>query len=427
LVERVIDVDDVRGSNPLPPTKNIMRILAIETSCDETALAIIDGTGDLTSPSFKVIGTALYSQIETHKQYGGVFPAVAKREHAKKLVPLLDSLFKKSPISFSENNKRLTDSEKEILKNLLSREIELYETLINFIETSKKPDIDMIAVTMGPGLEPALWVGINFAKALSLIWNIPVMPTNHMEGHIVSVLKQVEDLDKNKIDVLFPGIALLISGGHTEIVLIKNWGEYEILGATKDDAVGEAFDKTARLLGLPYPGGPEISKLADKIRQNIIKPTQKNAAEIDAENIEIKLPRPMINSGDFNFSFSGLKTAVLYLIKKLESEKKLTEEVKSRIAFEFENAAIEVLLSKTRKAIHDYGAKTLIIGGGVTANKYVRETFSKLANNDLNVFVPERELSTDNAVMIAIASFLKSFAVKPEINPEIKASGNLKL
>lgn len=404
-----------------------MRILAIETSCDETALAIIDGTGDLSSPNFKVIGTALYSQIETHKQYGGVFPAVAKREHAKKIVPLLDSLFKNSPISFSENNKELTNSEKNILKNLLSREPDLYETLINFIETSKKPDIDMIAVTMGPGLEPALWVGINFAKALSIIWGIPVMPTNHMEGHIVSVLKQVEDLDKNKTDISFPGIALLISGGHTEIVLIKNWGEYQILGATKDDAVGEAFDKTARLLGLPYPGGPEISRLADIIRQNNITQSQKTMAEIEAEKIEIKLPRPMMNSGDYSFSFSGLKTAALYLIKKLEQEKKLTQEVKSRIAFEFETAATEVLLSKTKKAISEHGAKTLILGGGVTANKYIRDIFSKLANDNLKVFVPERELSTDNAVMIAIASYLKSFIVKPEINPEIIASGNLKL
>jgi len=396
-----------------------MRILSIETSCDETALALVDANGDLVTPNFNVLGTALYSQIETHKQYGGVFPAVAKREHAKKLVPLLDSLFKKSPISFSNKNEKLTEEQKEILKKLLSREIDLYETLINFIETSEKPEIDMIAVTMGPGLEPALWVGINFAKALSLIWEIPVMPVNHMEGHIVSVLKQTEDLDQNKIDVLFPGIALLISGGHTEIVLIKNWGEYQILGATKDDAVGEAYDKTARLLGLPYPGGPEISKLADEVRRN-------NVTIVNPE-IEIKLPRPMLNSGDYNFSFSGLKTAVLYLVKKIVEQNKLTTEIKSRIAFEFENAAIDVLLSKTKKAINEYGAKTFIMGGGVSANKHIREVFSNLSNNELKVFIPEKELSTDNAVMIAIAGFLKSFLIKPEINPEIIASGNLKL
>ncbi|HRY31005.1 MAG TPA: tRNA (adenosine(37)-N6)-threonylcarbamoyltransferase complex transferase subunit TsaD [Candidatus Paceibacterota bacterium] len=398
-----------------------MKILSIETSCDETALAVIEGSGDLKSPSFKILGTALYSQIEIHRQFGGVFPAVAKREHAKRLVPLLTSLFQKTPLEFEKIKKEnaVSPIQEKKIKDLLQREIGLAEELLEFVRKNPKPKIDMIAVTVGPGLEPALWVGINFAKALSLFWDIPVMPINHMEGHIVSVLTSAENLSA-ETDVRFPAVALLISGGHTEIVLVENWGKYQILGSTQDDAVGEAFDKTARLLDLPYPGGPEISKLAEKLRESETDPEIKSA-------LEIKLPRPMINSGNYNFSFSGLKTAVLYLIKKLNEQNKLTEKIKAEIALEFENAASEVLLNKTQKAAQEYNAKTIILGGGVTANKHIRRVFSELVGPNLKVLMPQRDLSTDNAVMIGMAGFLKSFSEKPTVDPELTAAGNLRL
>jgi N6-L-threonylcarbamoyladenine synthase len=263
----------------------------------------------------------------------------------------------------------------------------------------------MIAVTYGPGLEPALWVGINFARALSYIWQIPVMPTNHMEGHIVSVLKDSQD------PIEFPMISLLISGGHTELVLIKNWGEYEIIGQTLDDAVGEAFDKVARLMDLEYPGGPKVSKLAAQARTT------------ELQEDEISLPRPMLNSGDYNFSFSGIKTAVLYLIQKLQKENRFDENMKQAVALDFENAVTEVLFKKTKQAVEQFSACRLIIGGGVIANQHIRDTFSQL---DIEVSVPEFELATDNAVMIAMAGYIKSFRCDPEIFPEIKAEGNLK-
>ena len=388
-----------------------MKILSIETSCDETALAVLEASGDQNTPTFNILGTALYSQIEVHKPYGGVFPALAKREHATNLIPLLHSILQDVG-EYKEEEKIISEEVKQELKEIFSHEQDLYEAFLEYIPKISKPNFDMIAVTSGPGLEPALWVGINFARALSLVWQIPVIPVNHMEGHLTSVL-----VSKNytTLPIGFPAIALLISGGHTQLVSISNWGSYEILGSTKDDAVGEAFDKVARLLNLPYPGGPEISRLAQEARE---------------QNLEInnvKLPRPMLHSKDLDFSFSGLKTAVLYLVKNLEKENKLSEEMKKKIALEFENSVTEVLYSKTCKAIEENGARTLILGGGVTANSHIRETFSKLGNDNFKVLIPDRNLSTDNAVMIAITGFLRSFQKKPEICPEIRANGNLKI
>jgi N6-L-threonylcarbamoyladenine synthase len=382
-----------------------MKILGIETSCDETALSLLDVSGSDNNPKFNVINTALFSQIELHKEYGGVYPSLAKREHAKNLIPLLDQMFEGFAIK-KESLEELAAEQLKTLEEIFSREPELLEAFLKYIPTIEKPDIDMIAVTYGPGLEPALWVGINFARALSYIWQIPVMPTNHMEGHIVSVLKDTND------EIEFPMISLLISGGHTELILIKNWGDYEIIGKTLDDAVGEAFDKVARLMDLEYPGGPKVSKLAEEARSE------------NLNNEEVKLPRPMLNSGDYNFSFSGIKTAVLYMIQKMQADNSFDEETKKAVALEFENAVTEVLFKKTSKAIEEFGAKRLIIGGGVIANKHIRETFSKL---DTEVSVPEFELATDNAVMIAMAGYLKSLRIKPEVFPEIKAEGNLEL
>jgi len=385
-----------------------MKILGIETSCDETALSLIEASGDINEPKFKVLNTALNSQIEKHREFGGVFPSLAKREHALNIVPLLSSLLN------SENGevKEGIDFPFTEIKEILEREPELFETFKKFLEENPKPkDLDFIAVTSGPGLEPALWVGINFAKALSLAWNIPLLPVNHMEGHIVSVLKE------SKLEQ-FPAIALLISGGHTELILIKSWGEYEIIGRTLDDAVGEAYDKVARILGLPYPGGPEISKLAEEGR-HVKRGENKNRSE------EISFPRPMIGSGDYNFSLSGLKTSVLYKVQKMGE---LDERMKIEIATEFEQAVVDVLKKKVSGALKEFGVNNLIVGGGVIANQYIRENlFNLMEELEGKVLFPEKDLSTDNGVMIAMAGFLKQFREKPMVNPEIKAEGNLSL
>jgi len=373
-----------------------MKILAIETSCDETAFSLVEATGEISSPSFNVLNTSLFSQIDIHKEYGGVFPALAKREHAKNAVPLLkEVLGKEVKTGFTE----ITPEKEELIKQILEREINLFEKLQNFLKENPKPDLDMLAVTYGPGLEPALWVGINFARALSVAWDIPLLPVNHMEGHLTSVLLE------EKVAQL-PAISLLISGGHTELIHIEDWGKYKVIGKTKDDAVGEAYDKVARMLDIPYPGGPEISRLA------------KEARDENLTDNEISFPRPMINTKDLDFSFSGLKTAILYTVQKI---KDITDLKKKNIAREFEQAVVDVLIKKTERALNQSGSNTLIVGGGVIANKYIRENLSKLAQN---VYFPTQSLSTDNATMIAIAGYIKQFEYEPIINPGIKALGN---
>ena len=392
------------------PKKSAL-ILGIETSCDETALALIDGE--------KVLANIVLSQAKIHAQYGGVFPMLAKREHAKNLLPIFKKILGEANFSNSKTEKQNSEMLQVTsykLQVILEREPELLEQFLAFVPTIEKPPIDAIAVTFGPGLEPALWVGINFAKALSTIWKIPIIPINHMEGHIISALLGGNGISNSQFlisKIEFPTIALLISGGHTELVLMKDWFDYEIVGATKDDAVGEAFDKVARILGLPYPGGPEISRLAEGLRT-------------PASTKPFVLPRPMLNSGDLNFSFSGLKTAVLYLVKKMGE---LTEDDKKNIAREFEDAVTEVLTVKTKKALVQFGAKTLIIGGGVSANKNIRNTFEKLATEktDLKLFISTQELATDNALMIAFAGLLRLKANKAKLGEKITAQGNLKI
>ncbi len=386
-----------------------MKILSIETSCDETALAILEATGNDNKFNFKIKNSVLYSQVEKHRKYGGVYPSLAKREHAANLMPLLLEL---TETDTKKENIEVDEELKKELEEMFSREPELFEAVIKNINKISKPDVDMIAVTTGPGLEPALWVGINFARALSIIWNIPIMPVNHMEGHMTSVLVDLSDDGPEILDVVFPAVALLISGGHTQLIEINSWGDYKVIGGTRDDAVGEAFDKTARLLGLPYPGGPEISKLAQEARDVGLTPS-------------MTLPRPMMNTKDFDFSFSGLKTAVLYVVKDLGE---LNEEQKKEIALEFENAATEVLIHKTKKALDKYNAKTLIVGGGVIANKFIRENLTTMVNElGVEILLPKRELSTDNAIMIGVAGFIKSLKEKPEMGADLKAIGNLSL
>ena len=386
-----------------------MKILSIETSCDETAVSLLEAKGGLTEPYFSVLANALFSQIDIHREYGGVFPNVAKREHAKNLPFLLKKVLEDGNQYQKESEEEYSEETWEKIKKITEKDDKLFDGLKESLSNIKKPEIDIITVTSGPGLEPALWVGISCAKALGELWGIPVIPSNHMEGHITSVLLN----ENNNSKVEFPALALLISGGHTELVEIEKWGKYKIIGETKDDAVGEAFDKVARMLGLPYPGGPEISRLAKEARdQNLPQ--------------KCKLPRPMINSGDLNFSFSGIKTAVLYYIRDNPIE---NEGDKMDIAREFEDSVIDVMLSKTQKAIEKTGAKTLIVAGGVISNRLLREKFKALENSELMVKIPENSHSTDNALMIASAAYMR-YLIDPEIiktKHNIVASGNLKL
>jgi N6-L-threonylcarbamoyladenine synthase len=323
----------------------------------------------------------------------------------------------------------------------------------------KKKPVDAIAVTYGPGLEMCLWEGISFAKNLAEKWGVPLIPTNHMEGHVLSVFgKHKGKFTIPKIET--PAISLLVSGGHTQLVLIKKPMQYEIIGETLDDAVGEAFDKVARMLDLPYPGGPQISKLAEEARkhfkglENFSGPRfsgslprpdhEKSSNPSYAKNFQqenrdpekisfpITLPRPMLHSKDFNFSFSGLKTAVLYLVRDLvKKDPKVLEnkEIKKAIALEFENAAIECLVKKTQKAVEKYGAKTLIVAGGVAANKHLRNEMKRVLGKKMKLLVPTQELSGDNSLMIGIAGYLNFIKNKKKVpKPStIKATGNLRL
>jgi N6-L-threonylcarbamoyladenine synthase len=371
-----------------------MKILAIETSCDDTGIAILSAQGGPASGGevvFDVLSNIVSSQIEVHKKYGGVYPAMAKREHQKNLIPTLIKALKQSRLINLKalKNVRCHNLEKKskIIQKNLEREPELYKKTIPFLQKYGKPNtegpdggrIDLISVTNGPGLEPCLWVGVNFAKCLSYFWDIPIVPVNHIESHIL-----VNCLNNKNID--FPAIALVVSGGHTQIILMKKIGSYKILGETRDDAAGECFDKCAKILGLGYPGGPIISKLA--------------------EGIETKrfLPRPMINTKDYDFSFSGLKTAVLYADRKIKNK---TKKYKKEMAAEIQQAVIDVLIKKTIKAVKDFNAKSLILGGGVSANSELRRQFKQALNNStaVELFVPEANLSTDNALMTAITGY----------------------
>ncbi|HAS85171.1 MAG TPA: hypothetical protein DCS23_03860 [Candidatus Yonathbacteria bacterium] len=414
-----------------------MRILAIETSCDETGVAIVEARlASGTTKSIKVLANLLISQAELHAQFGGVFPAIARREHAKNIVPLILHALKEAKLSKKLKRSRvLTKKENSVLTKIFYKEPELFEVFKDTLLTLKVPAIDAIAVTSGPGLEPALWVGINTAEALGALWNVPVIPVNHMEGHIATALlvqrvhgratnqlirsrKSVKSAVYDLRSTQFPALALLISGGHTELVLMPSKGKYKMLGQTRDDAVGEAFDKVARMLGLAYPGGPEISKLAEKAESAVYV----KDANLLIRKLSTPLPRPMLKSGDFDFSFSGLKTSVLYAIKKFET---LTDRDKELIAKDFEDSVTEVLVTKTITAGKKYNVKEIILGGGVTANKKIRKVFAeKVAQEmpDTKLFIPNVLLSGDNGLMIGVAGLLRS---KPK--KHIIANGTLKL
>jgi len=409
-----------------------MKILAIETSCDDTGIAILSAKGGSASGgevNFEVLTNIVSSQIEVHKKYGGVYPAMAKREHQKNLIPtLIKSLKQSRLINFKAlENVRHYNLEKklEVIQKNLEREPELYKKIIPFFQKYGKPDtegpdkggIDLISVTNGPGLEPCLWVGVNFAKALSYFWDIPIVPVNHIEGHIlVSLLNRPID---SSMGLQFPALALVVSGGHTQIILMKKIGSYKILGETRDDAAGECFDKCAKILGLSYPGGPIIAEIATKARPSR---THEGRAFV-------KLPRPMINTKDYDFSFSGLKTAVLYHHRKQPNKIQKSKKYIQEMSAEIQQAIIDVLLKKTLKAAKDYKVKSLIIGGGVSANQELRRQFKQAINNltTVELFIPPKDLSTDNALMTAITGYFRYKNGKTGNWRNLKAKANLRI
>ena len=330
-----------------------MLILGIESSCDETGIALYD-------TNFGLLSHALHSQVEMHAEYGGVVPELASRDHIRRVLPLIECALKEADRTLA--------------------------------------DIDGIAYTQGPGLSGALLVGVSVAESLAFSLNIPTVAVHHLEGHLLAPL-----LEENPPS--FPFVALLVSGGHSQLMRVDGIGEYILLGDTLDDAAGEAFDKTAKLLGLGYPGGPAVASLADSGKPRF------------------KLPRPLLNSGDLNFSFSGLKTAVLTLVNQNQP---LDEATRADIAFEFQEAATEILTLKCMSALRETGLDSLIVSGGVGANKRLRERLNAATKRKLcTVSYPRLEFCTDNGAMIAFAGALRfkaaaglesddySFSVRP--------------
>jgi len=317
-----------------------MRILGIETSCDETGVAIYDEEKGL-------IANQLHTQIALHADYGGVVPELASRDHIRKLAPLLQAALQEA--------------------NLTAK------------------DIDGVAYTSGPGLVGALLVGSTVARSLAYAWNIPAIGVHHMEGHLLAPM-----LEENPPH--FPFVALLVSGGHTQLVRVDGVGRYELLGESIDDAAGEAFDKTAKLLGLDYPGGAALARLALKGTPN-----------------RFAFPRPMTDRPGLDFSFSGLKTfAANTLHQVMQEEGELTEQSKADIAYAFQEAVVDTLAIKCKRALKQTGLKRLVIAGGVSANKQLRQTLAELMQQlGGEVFYPQPQFCTDNGAMIAYAGFLR--------------------
>jgi N6-L-threonylcarbamoyladenine synthase len=316
-----------------------MKILGVESSCDETGLAVYDTEVGL-------LAHAIHSQIAMHAEYGGVVPELASRDHIRRVIPLTRGVMQQAGLTLGE--------------------------------------LDAIAYTQGPGLSGALLVGASFANALAAALAIPSIGIHHLEGHLLSPLLADPRPD-------FPFVALLVSGGHTQLMRVDGVGRYQLLGETVDDAAGEAFDKTAQLLGLGYPGGPALSRLADT-----------------GQAYRFKLPRPMLNSGDLDFSFSGLKTAVLTLSKKED------EDARADIAAAFQVAVVEVLAAKCMAALKQTRLRRLVVAGGVGANRALRERLNaEAAQRYFEVFYPPLELCTDNGAMIAFAGALRLQAGQP--------------
>jgi len=317
-----------------------MRILGIESSCDETGVALVDASGSATP---RLLGHALHSQIEMHQAYGGVVPELASRDHIRRVLPLTDAVLAQAGLPLSA--------------------------------------VDAIAYTRGPGLAGALLVGSGVACALGFALNKPVIGVHHLEGHLLSPFLSADPPE-------FPFVALLVSGGHSQLMRVDGIGRYEMLGETIDDAAGEAFDKSAKLMGLGYPGGPALSRLAEQ-----------------GDPQAFKLPRPLLHSGDLDFSFAGLKTAVLTQAKKLGGE---LEARKADLAASTQAAIVEVLLKKSMAALKGSGLRRLVVAGGVGANKPLRQQLNAAcAKAGARVHYPELHLCTDNGAMIAMAAAMR--------------------
>ena len=316
-----------------------MRVLGIETSCDETGVAVYDTDAGL-------LAHALHSQIALHEAYGGVVPELASRDHVRHLVPLIERVVADAGITLA--------------------------------------DLDGIAYTEGPGLAGALLVGASVAQSLGYALGKPAIGIHHLEGHLLSPLL-------GEPRPAFPFVALLVSGGHSQLFEVAGVGRYRLLGDTQDDAAGEAFDKTAKLIGLPYPGGPALAKMAEKGRPGVIA-----------------LPRPMLATRDLDMSFSGLKTAVLTIVRKLGGEASLTAQARADVAREFQAAVVDVLVAKALAALDATGLKTLVVAGGVGANRELRERLLReVAQRGTNVYFPDPVFCTDNGAMIALAGALR--------------------
>lgn len=313
-----------------------MKVLGIETSCDETGVAIYDSEAGL-------LADCLYSQVEIHAIYGGVIPELASRDHIRKTLPLIEEVIEKAGIDASE--------------------------------------IEGVAYTAGPGLVGALLVGAAIGRTLGMAWDVPTIGVHHMEGHLLAPMLEPEPPE-------FPFVALLVSGGHTQLVKVGGIGQYELLGESLDDAAGEAFDKVGKMLGLPYPGGPHVAKLAQK-----------------GDPTRFDFPRPMINRPGLDFSFSGLKTYVRNTITSLRDEAgELAEQDAADIARAFEEAVVNTLSIKCRRALEETGYKKLIIAGGVSANLRLREVLEEaMAKVDGRLFYAQLKYCTDNGAMIAYA------------------------
>jgi N6-L-threonylcarbamoyladenine synthase len=361
-----------------------MIVLGIETSCDETAASIIEGRGE----KLKVLSNVVSSQIEIHKKYNGVVPEIAAREHVLNILPVIDEA---------------------LLKAGISRE-----------NAAKK--IDSLAVTVGPGLITSLLVGVETVRSLAYVWKLPVVAVNHIEGHIranyITTVSNHSQTPPSKGGELIklPVIILTVSGGHTTLVLMDKKNKFKIIGETRDDAAGEAFDKAAKLLHLGYPGGPIVSKTAVEFLT-----TPKPLLEKEGR---VVLPRPMLNDPNFDFSFSGLKTALLYKIQKDKDWQNRVPEY----CYEFERAVVETLVGKTVKAAKKYQVKTIMLAGGVSANLTLREEFQNAAAKlGVACHIPPLEYTTDNAAMIAAAGYFHARQKNWTPWQKLKADSNLEL
>lgn len=377
-----------------------MKILGIETTCDETGAAIVEGKLNSTS-GLKLLSNIVASSADLHKKYGGVVPEVAAREQVKVIVPVVKEALEQAA-------------------GFMNRELRIMNK--DTIGWARE-NIDAIAVAHGPGLIGPLLIGVETAKAFAVAWEKPLIAVNHLVGHVYANWLRVDG--SRFTEPQFPIVGLIVSGGHTDLVLMKNHGDFQLLGSTLDDAAGEAFDKVAKLLGLGYPGGPEIERAAQQVT---IDPSIK--LRVNRKQLTYNFPRPLIGSADYNFSFSGLKTAVVTTVNKLSyssngsekfksvnssrSARTISDDFKSKIATEFQNAVVDVLVKKTIKAASKFGARSIVVGGGVAANSLLRKEF-RVKSLELRIpaYFPSKEVSVDNGAMIAAAAFYNFKKVDP--------------